>query len=91
MNVKITSCKALTLLEIKELLKCNVVWAEEDHLGTQIERAGAADLMSDVLAFTRQGSLMLTGLVNIQSVRTADIAEVRAIIYVRGKTPTPDT
>jgi predicted transcriptional regulator len=47
--------------------------------------------MSDVLAFTRPGSLMLTGLVNIQSVRTADIAEVKAIIYVRGKVPTPDS
>ncbi len=81
----------LKLREIKEILRCTLIWADDELLEIEIERAGAADLMSDVLAFTRPGSLMLTGLVNIQSVRTADIAEVKAIIYVRGKIPTPDS
>jgi predicted transcriptional regulator len=82
--------KKMKLHEIKELLECEVVWADAELLELDIERAGAADMMSDILAFIRAGSLMLTGLVNIQSVRTADIAEIRAIIYVRGKKPTPD-
>ncbi len=82
--------KGLKLKDIKEILKAEVIWADEDLLELNIERAGAADLMSDILAFTKSGSLMLTGLINVQSVRTADIAEVSAIIYVRGKKPTEE-
>jgi predicted transcriptional regulator len=43
--------------------------------------------MSDVLAFSRSGALLLTGLVNIQTIQTAHIAEVDAVIFVRGKKP----
>ncbi len=46
--------------------------------------------MSDVLAFSVPGSLLLTGLVNAQSVRTADVAEIKALVYVRGKKPTAE-
>lgn len=91
MNVKASSLKVRKLREIKELLNCTVIWADDELLDIEIGRAGAADLMSDILAFTQPDSLMLTGLVNIQSVRTADIADVKAIIYVRGKIPTPDS
>ena len=82
--------KGLTLSEIMILLNGNVIWADKELLELQIERAGAADIMSDILAFTKSGSLILTGLINEQSVRTAFITEVRAIVYVRGKKPTPD-
>ena len=82
--------KVLKLKEILQILKCEIIWAEDDMLEMLIDRAGAADLMSDILAFMRPNSLMLTGLINIQSVRTADIAEITAIVYVRGKKPTPD-
>jgi len=47
--------------------------------------------MSDVLAFGKPGLLLLTGLTNLQSVRTADIIEAKAIIYVRGKKPDDQT
>lgn len=90
MQIKETKKKGLKLKDIKELLKADIVWADNDLLEMNIERAGAADLMSDILAFTKSGSLMLTGLINVQSVRTADIAEVSAIIYVRGKKPTEE-
>ena len=43
--------------------------------------------MSEILAFARPGALMITGLSNVQSVRTADIANVRALVYIRGKRP----
>jgi predicted transcriptional regulator len=50
-----------------------------------------ADLMSDVLAFTHDGTLLLTGLTNPQVVRTAEMAGIRAIVFVRGKIPPPET
>jgi predicted transcriptional regulator len=46
-----------------------------------------ADLMSDVLAFSQPNSVLLTGLTNPQVVRTAQMAEFRAIIFIRGKQP----
>jgi len=52
---------------------------------------GAADLMSDVLAFARPDSLLLTGLTHSQVVRTAEMAGILAIVFVRGKHPPPET
>jgi predicted transcriptional regulator len=46
--------------------------------------------MSDVLSFMKPGSLLLTGLVHAQSVRTAEMAELAAIVFVRGKIPGPE-
>jgi predicted transcriptional regulator len=76
----------MKLKEIKELLDAEVIWGE-DLLDKEIEFAGGSDLMSDVLAFGEPGILLLTGLSNTQSVRTADIIEAKAVIYVRGKKP----
>ena len=50
-----------------------------------------ADLMSDVLAFTHEGTLLMSGLTNPQVVRTAEMADVRAIVFVRGKIPPAET
>jgi predicted transcriptional regulator len=47
--------------------------------------------MSDVLSFTHEGTLLLTGLTNPQVVRTAEMAGIKAIIFVRGKLPPPET
>jgi hypothetical protein len=52
-----------------------------------IDTVVASDGMSEILAFHSPGAVMLTGLTNIQSVRTAVVADVHAIIYVRGKQP----
>lgn len=65
--------------------------SKEIDLGVQVEMACGADLMSDVLAFTHSGTLLLTGLTNPQVVRTADMAGIRAVIFVRGKHPPPET
>lgn len=80
----------MKLKEILHLLNAEVVWGSEDKLEIDIEYAGASDLMSDVLAFGKPGLLLLTGLSNSQSVRTADIMEAKAIVYVRGKRPDKD-
>lgn len=56
----------------------------------QITGGCGADLMSDVLATAQPESVLLTGLNNPQTIRTAQMADIRAIIFVRGKTPTVD-
>jgi predicted transcriptional regulator len=76
----------MTLREIKELLQAEVIQGEES-LDDEITFAGGSDLMSDVLAFGKPGILLLTGLSNAQSVRTANIIDAKAIVYVRGKKP----
>jgi hypothetical protein len=62
-------------------------------MDTDIEINGGygADLMSDVLAFSQPDSVLITGLTNPQVVRTAQMAEFRAIIFVRGKQPQAET
>jgi predicted transcriptional regulator len=76
----------MTLREIKEILQAEAI-SGQSRLDEEVKFAGASDLMSDVLAFGQPGILLLTGLSNFQSVRTADIIEAKAIIYVRGKKP----
>jgi predicted transcriptional regulator len=76
----------MKLREIKDLLKAEVICGE-DRLDLDIQMAGGSDLMSDVLAFGQPGLLLLTGLSNAQSIRTADIIDAKAVIYVRGKKP----
>jgi len=77
----------MKLKEIQRILQAEVIWGSEEQLEIDIEYGGASDLMSDVLAFGKPGTLLLTGLTNVQSVRTADIIEAKAIVYVRGKKP----
>lgn len=62
-----------------------VNWDQEIKMGC------GADLMSDVLAFTHEGTLLMSGLTNPQVVRTADMAGVKAIVFVRGKIPPAET
>ncbi len=76
----------MKLAEIKRILECEV-WTGEDDLSMELATVVASDGMSEILAFASPGALMITGLTNIQSVRTADIANVRAMIYIRGKRP----
>ena len=76
----------MTLTEIKDLLHCDVLNAV-DNLDLDVTQVVASDGMSEILAFARSKELMITGLTNIQSIRTADIAGVSAVIYCRGKLP----
>jgi len=76
----------MRLTEIKELLKAEVITGD-NRLDDEFEQVCGADLMSDVLAFATPGTILLTGLTNVQSVITAHVAEVGAIVYVRGKRP----
>lgn len=80
----------MTLREVQEILDAEV-FIGQDQLGKDVKTAFGADLMSDVLAFAKADSLLLTGLTNPQIVRTADVLDIAAIIIVRGKRPLPET
>lgn len=80
----------MKLAQIIDILSCEVL-SGKDGSSIEVETVVASDGMSEILAFAHPGALMITGLTNIQSVRTADIANVRAIIYIRGKRPDEKT
>lgn len=79
----------MTLAKIKELLDANVLACEE-HLDIEVESACGSDLMSDVLAFAKEKVVLLTGLINPQVIRTAEMLDIKAVVFVRGKSPTPE-
>lgn len=81
---------SLTLNEVAEILNAEVI-VGQDRMAMEVKTAFGADLMSDVLAFAKPGSMLLTGLTNSQVVRTADILDIAAIIMVRGKKPPAET
>lgn len=62
----------------------------EELLDLDIKSACGADLMSDVMAFVKEGVVLLTGLVNPQAIRTADLMDIKVIVFVRGKVPPRD-
>jgi predicted transcriptional regulator len=76
----------MTLEEVKEILKAEVITGS-NNLQMEIKMGCGCDLMSDVLAFIKPESLLLTGLTNTQVIRTAEIADIKAICFVRGKRP----
>ena len=76
----------MTLNEIKEILAAEVISGSE-KLDMEVKMGCGCDLMSDVLAFIKSDSLLMTGLTNTQVVRTAEMADIKAICFVRGKKP----
>ena len=80
----------MTLQEIKEILSAQVIVAPQDPR-MEVKMACGCDLMSDVLAFAKEDALLLTGLTNLQVVRTAEMANIKALVFVRGKEPSRET
>jgi len=79
----------MKLGEAIELLEGHPVSADFDP-DVEIKAAGAADLMSDVLAFAQGVTVLLTGLLTPLVVRTAEVLGIKALIFVRGKVPPPE-
>lgn len=77
----------MTVEKIKELLSAQVICGEES-LSRDVHTACGSDMMSDVLAFVKDQAVLLTGLVNPQVVRTAEMMDMCCIVFVRGKNPT---
>ncbi|MEG2455013.1 MAG: DRTGG domain-containing protein [Oscillospiraceae bacterium] len=76
----------MKLSEVQRILGAKVLCGE-DSLDREVASACGSDFMSDVLAFVKDQALLLTGLVNPQVVRTADMTEMKCIVFVRGKQP----
>ena len=76
----------MTVNDIQTILKAQVLCTGEG-LDSQVHTACGSDMMSDVLAFVKDQSVLLTGLVNSQVVRTAEMMDMKCIVFVRGKRP----
>lgn len=74
---------------IQELLGATVLTGA-DRLGDHVYSACGSDMMSDVLAYVKDQAVLLTGLVNTQVVRTAEMMDMHCIVFVRSKQPTPE-
>lgn len=77
------------LAEIAEILEAQVLTGG-DRLNVEIPAVGASDMVSDLLFFGHPGMLLLTGLTKSSVVRAAQVADVAAIVFVRGKRPDRD-
>jgi predicted transcriptional regulator len=74
---------------IKELLEAEVVSGEE-LLDEHVYSACGSDMMSDVLAYVKDQAVLLTGLVNSQVIRTAEMMDMVCVVFVRSKQPTEE-
>lgn len=79
----------MKLSEIKEILDATVLTGEGE-LDREVKAACGSDLMSDVLAFVKDQAMLLTGLVNGQVIRTAEMMDIHAVVFIRGKKPSDD-
>ena len=79
----------MTVNDIKNALECKV-FAGENLLDREVHTACGSDMMSDVLAYVKDQSILLTGLVNAQVIRTADMMDMLCVVLVRGKQPTEE-
>ncbi len=79
----------MKLREIKELLEADVLCGEEG-LDDEAGSAFASDFMSDLLAFAGDQKVLLTGMINPQVVRSAEMVDMKCIVFVRGKVPGED-
>ena len=78
----------MTIQRIAELLEAEIIAGE--NLQTEIRSACGSDLMSDVLAFVKDHTVLLTGLTNQHVIRTAEMLDISCVVFSRGKRPTED-
>ena len=77
----------MKISEVIQILSAEVIWGDEKLCEREVQNACGSDLMSDVLAYVKDQSLLLTGLVNPQVIRTAEMMDFLCIAFVRGKRP----
>lgn len=77
----------MKLSKVIEILNAELLTGSD--MDMEIQSACGSDLMSDVMAYVKENVLLLTGLVSPQVIRTAEMMDIRAIVFVRGKNPGP--
>jgi hypothetical protein len=80
----------LQLKKIQEILNAELLTPGIGE-ALEVSSVNASDLMSDVLTCSDSGSLLLTGLTNSQAIRTVSVADLCAVVFVRGKVPPQET
>jgi hypothetical protein len=78
----------VTLADVRAATGADVIWCPD--LTAPVTGVVAADLMSDVLVDARPGYVLITGLANVQTIRTAVIADLSAVVFARGKAVPPE-
>ena len=79
----------MKISQMQELLEAKVLCCEE-NIDRHVYSACGCDLMSDVLAFVKDQAVLLTGLVNPQVIRTAEMMDMICVVFVRSKVPTQE-
>ncbi len=79
----------MTIADVKRILNAEILCGDE-FLEKEVHNACGSDMMSDVLAFVKDQSVLMTGLVNLQVIRTAEMMDMLCVVFVRGKEPTPE-
>ena len=79
----------MKISKIKELLGAELLCGEE-HIDYDVESACCSDMMSDVLAYVKDQGVLITGLINPQVIRTANMMDMYCVVFVRSKMPTDE-
>ena len=78
----------MKIQDIVTLLDAEIICGEVNELETEVHSACGSDMMSDVLAYVKDQAVLLTGLVNSQVIRTAEMLDMVCVVFVRSKRPT---
>lgn len=80
----------MTIRELAALLDAKVLCGEDKQLDEVVNNAFSSDLMSDVLAFVTDKTVLITGLTNVHVMRTAEMLDIHCVVYARGKVPSEE-
>ena len=79
----------MTIRDMVKVLNASILRGE-DRVDTPVSTACCSDLMSDVLAFVNEKTVLITGLTNPHVVRTSEMLDLKCLVFARGKIPTDD-
>jgi serine kinase of HPr protein (carbohydrate metabolism regulator) len=74
----------MTIKRLTELIEGKVICCEE-KISSSVEYAFASDLMSDVLTIEKENMVLITGLANLQAIRTSEMSEISCVVFARDK------
>ncbi len=80
----------MKIIDIADILNGKLICCSE-QAETEVYSACASDMMSDVLAFVKDQAVLVTGLTNPQVIRTAEMLDMKCVVFVRGKKPDATT
>ncbi|MBO4563189.1 MAG: hypothetical protein J5772_06220 [Clostridia bacterium] len=76
----------MKISQVAEILEAQVLTGE-DKLDLEVHSACGSDMMSDVLAYVKDQGILLSGLINVQVIRTLLMMDMNCVVFVRGKMP----